>query len=150
MPNTYSLTITNVCHPTPDIIACGMPNTTELNDAAKQGIKTIINLCPQEETPADEANTVTDLGMQYINIPIHGPQDLTRSNAEKISHIMQDCEYHPLLIHCKSANRVGALLALKQFWIDGKPIQEAIEFGRTAGLTKLEATAIHIMQQSNF
>jgi uncharacterized protein (TIGR01244 family) len=147
MLNDHPINVANLCTPNPDILACGMPNEQDLLDAAKKGIKTIINLCPAEETPPTEAGLVQQLSMAYINIPIRGPQDLTPVAAQKLAEVMDDCSHHPLLIHCRSANRVGALIALKEFWFEGKSQDEALSIGRTAGLTKLEAGVAAIMRQ---
>jgi hypothetical protein len=38
------------------------------------------------------------------------------------------------MVCCGSSNRVGALLALKAFWVDKKPKAQALELGKQAGL----------------
>jgi protein tyrosine phosphatase (PTP) superfamily phosphohydrolase (DUF442 family) len=43
----------------------------------------------------------------------------------------------PVLLHCGSGNRVGAVLALRHS-LSGASEEEAIAFGNDAGLTKLE------------
>lgn len=43
----------------------------------------------------------------------------------------------PLILHCGSGNRAGALLALKAFQIDGMSRDEALELGVKAGLASL-------------
>lgn len=147
MLNDHPISVPNLCSPKPDILACGMPSDQDLQDVAKKGIKTIINLCPQEETPSGEATSVEQLGMTYINIPIRGPQDLSREAAKQLAAVMDDCSQHPLLIHCRSANRVGALIALKEYWFEGKSEADALATGRSAGMTKLEAGVMAIMRQ---
>ena len=147
MLNDHPLSISNLCNPQPDLLASGLPNQQDLENAAKKGIKTVVNLCPVEETPATEADQVGSLGMKYINIPVKGPQDLTVTNAKQLAELVQDCENHPMLVHCRSANRVGALFALKAFWFDNKSEQEAIAIGKSAGLTMLEEGVKNIMRQ---
>lgn len=148
MLNDHPLTIANLCSPQPDLLASGMPNESDLENAAKKGIKTVINLCPVEETPTTEVGQVQSLGMNYINIPIKGAKDLTPEAARQLASITDDCNNHPMLVHCRSANRVGALFALKAFWIDKKSEQEAIEYGKSAGLSKLEDGVKTIMRQT--
>ena len=147
MLNDHPINVPNLCSPTPDILACGMPSEQDLQDAAKKGIKTVINLCPQGETPPGEPSTVEQLGMAYINIPISGPQDLNRVAAMQLAEVMNDCSHHPLLIHCRSANRVGALIALKEYWFEGKSEADALATGRSAGMTQLEPGVMGIMRQ---
>ena len=110
-------------------------HVNKVQDAAKKGVKTIINLCPLEETPPNEASSVQALGMAYFNIPIRSAQDLTIEAARQLAEVMDDCERHPVLVHCRSANRVGALMALKEYWFGGKSAAEAMATGRNAGLT---------------
>jgi hypothetical protein len=43
-----------------------------------------------------------------------------------------------VLLHCASANRVGALLALREAWHRGAEPQAALAVGIEAGLTGLE------------
>jgi len=146
MLNDHPINVPNLCSPKPDLLACGLPSTQDLQDAARKGIKTIINLCPLEETPT-EAEQVAALGLGYFNIPIRGPQDLTRDAARQLAELMDDCSHHPLLVHCRSANRVGALMALKEYWFEGKTAEQALQTGRSAGLTKMEAGVVEIMRR---
>jgi uncharacterized protein (TIGR01244 family) len=147
MLNDHPINVPNLCSPKPDILACGLPSDQDLQDAARKGIKTIINLCPNDETPPTEPTMVAQLGMKYVNIPIRGPQDLTREAARQLADVMDDCNNHPLLAHCRSANRVGALMALKEYWFEGKTAEQALQTGRSAGLTKMEPGVADIMRR---
>ena len=132
------LRLPNQCTPTPDLLTCGLPTTQDLHNASKAGYKTIINLCQPQETPRDEPGTVAALGLHYFNIPVAGPGDLTEAKARQLGEIVNNCDHHPVLIHCMSGNRVGALLALKAFFVDGKSPREALNDGLAAGLKALE------------
>lgn len=134
----HELRLPNQCTPTPDVLSCGMPTPQELKQAQAAGFKTVINLCQPQETPRDEPTTVQTLGMRYFNIPVAGPGDLTEAKARQLGAVVNDCDNHPVLIHCMSGNRVGALMALKAFFVDGKAPREALEAGRAAGLKALE------------
>ena len=135
---TETLRLPNQCHPTPDLLTCGLPSTRDLTLASQAGYKTVINLCQPQETPPDEPATVEALGMHYCQIPVAGPADLTEAKARQLGDIVNDCQRHPVLIHCMSGNRVGALLALKAFFVDGQTPQQAVETGLSAGLKALE------------
>lgn len=147
MLNDHPINVPNLCTPKPDLLACGLPSQQDLQDAAKKGIKTVINLCSLEETPPAEPDLVAELGMKYVSIPIRGPMDLTRDATRRLADVMDDCNNHPILIHCRSSNRVGALMTLKEFWFEGKSAEEALALGRSAGLTQLEAGVTEIMRQ---
>lgn len=141
------LRLPNQCSPTPDLLTCGLPTTQDLQSAHKAGFKTIINLCPAQETPRDEPATAQALGMHYFNIPVAGPGDLTEAKARELGVVVNNCDYHPVLIHCMSGNRVGALLALKAFFVDGKSPREALNDGLAAGLKALEPAVWQLLNQ---
>ena len=44
-----------------------------------------------------------------------------------------------MLVHCASGNRVGGLLALMQARSGGMTTEQALEFGRKAGMVGTEA-----------
>ena len=140
-----SLRLPNMCTPNPDLISCGLPSAQDLQKAHESGVKTIINLCPSRETPPDEARLVQELGMHYFNIPVAGPQDLTENKARELGEVVNNCDYHPVLIHCMSGNRVGAMLALKAYFVDAKSPKEALDAGREAGLRALDPEVWRIL-----
>jgi protein tyrosine phosphatase (PTP) superfamily phosphohydrolase (DUF442 family) len=51
----------------------------------------------------------------------------------------------PVLVHCASANRVGALFALSTYRETGD-FDKALEAGREAGLTRLEGTVRKVLE----
>lgn len=131
------LRLPNQCSPSPDLISCGLPSAQDLQHAKAVGIKTVINLCGTHETQG-EANFVASLGMRYFNIPVSGAADLTETKAQQLAEVVNHCDNHPVLIHCMSGNRVGALMAMKAFYADGVSPEQALETGRAAGLKALE------------
>jgi rhodanese-related sulfurtransferase len=44
-----------------------------------------------------------------------------------------------VLLHCASGNRVGAMLALRARWLQGKSADEAMAIGKASGMTGLAA-----------
>jgi len=55
------------------LLTAGQPNEAQLADAARQGVKVVINLAlhddPRYSLP-DERSTVEKLGMSYVHIPV--------------------------------------------------------------------------------
>lgn len=134
------LDIPNACTPACGLCTGGRPRPEHLQEAARRGVRTVINLCPPAEAvDFDEATLVAGLGMHYVNIPVSGPADLTLKNAQALAAALAEAgPGHPVLLHCGSGNRVGALLALKARSIDLLPPVQALELGRRAGLAALE------------
>lgn len=135
----FILDIPNACTLESGMCTGGRPRPEHLKKAAEQGITMVVNFCPPSEAiDYDEASVVSSLGMQYVNIPVSGPADLTRENVEKLANTLVTSGEHGVLLHCASGNRVGAMLALKARYFDGASPKEALEIGRAAGLTALE------------
>lgn len=136
----------NLMTPAPGYASGGQPTPEQLDAAAKSGVARIINLRPPEEDAGfDEAAMAAKLGMDYTVLGIAGPQDLSPDNARKLDALLAQSAGTPTLIHCASGNRVGALMALRAAWIQGKPKAEALEIGRRWGLTKMEAAVSQLL-----
>lgn len=118
--------------------AAGQPTPEQFAEMAAAGLRTVINLRPESEIPWDERSTATQLGLDYLNIPLAGAADLTASAARQL-HAALSTHPKPLLVHCGSSNRVGALFALKSRFVDGQNADTALAEGRAAGLKDLEA-----------
>ena len=86
--------------------------------------------------------------MDYVALPIRGAEGLTEDNARAFSTALEAAE-RPLLVHCASGNRVGALFALKAFYVDGVDPDEAMAIGESTGLTRLsKALGQHLDEAS--
>jgi protein tyrosine phosphatase (PTP) superfamily phosphohydrolase (DUF442 family) len=75
------------------------------------------------------------LGMKYVLIPIASPSDLTLEKAKELSAVLNDKTAYPVLIHCGTSNRVGALYALHEYLEKNLPEAKVQAIGTKAGLT---------------
>jgi uncharacterized protein (TIGR01244 family) len=117
----------------------GQPSADELRRFAAEGGTHVIDLRgPGEDRGYDEAATAESAGMRYHNLPITGPAGLTRDNVQKLDRLLAEAGDGKTLLHCASANRVGALMALRAHWLQGASMAEALEIGRRHGLTSLQ------------
>lgn len=122
-----------------DVLSGGQPTVEQFEQAAAAGFRTVVNLrTPGEEGVWDEAPKAEELGLRYVAIPVAGVEGLTVENARDLAEIFDDPGARPLMIHCGSGNRIGALFALKAYHLDGESTEAALEIGRNAGLTRLE------------
>lgn len=121
----------------PELITGGQPSRADLEKLKAAGITTVINLRgASEDAGYDEAAAAKALGLNYVSIPIAGAGDITASNAAKLDAALRVADGKTLL-HCASSNRVGALLALRAA-AAGQSAEDAITFGKSAGMTSLE------------
>jgi len=132
--------------PAGGLYTAGQPTEAQLHQAAAAGITTVIDLrLPSEDRGFDETASATTLGLQYIRIPVAGAAGLTPANVQALQNVLAQAD-GPVLLHCASGNRVGALLALMKAQ-QGASVEEALQFGRDAGMTSLEATTRTLLEQ---
>lgn len=116
----------------------GQPTAAQLAQLAAAGVRTVIDLRTADEPRGyDEAATAAQLGLRYIALPIAGADAITADHAAALGRALAS-EDAPVLLHCASGNRVGALLALVAASEDGVPAQAALDMGKRAGLKSLE------------
>ncbi|MEL6547690.1 MAG: sulfur transferase domain-containing protein, partial [Myxococcota bacterium] len=112
-----------------DLIAAGQPSASDLQGLASEGVKTLVNLRKEGEAnlPADWGEQVQAAGMQYVSIPIAGPEDINVDNARILAQAIGDGPGR-VAVHCGSSNRVGALLALKAHSVDNMTPSDALQY----------------------
>jgi uncharacterized protein (TIGR01244 family) len=125
--------------PVEGITAAGQPNEEGLRELAESGYAAVIDLRTEGENRGmDEKALVESLGLEYISLPIAGKAAISYDNAGKLDQILDRYD-EPVLVHCGSGNRVGALFALRAK-MKGASDEDALEAGRSAGMTSLEET----------
>jgi uncharacterized protein (TIGR01244 family) len=123
--------------PVDDITSAGQPDEAALSVFADSGYVAVIDIRGTDEDRGyDEVAVVEELKMEYIAFPISGAEAISFDNAQALDALLSGID-GPVLVHCGSGNRVGALLALRSS-LAGAEDQDALEFGRSAGLTGLE------------
>ena len=131
----------NRMDPSDGLTTSGQPDAVGFKTLADSGYKTVIDLrLATEDHGLDEQKTVESLGMSYISIPVAGENGVTYENASVLDRFLDGVD-GPVLVHCGSGNRAGALLALREK-LNGAKNEAALEFGRDAGLTGLESVVI--------
>jgi uncharacterized protein (TIGR01244 family) len=112
----------------------GFPKLAEL------GFKTVINLNTEEEGAVAEGEQAKAAGLNYISlaVPTKAP---TAEQVAEFSTYVNDPANYPVLVHCESSNRVGAMWALYRA-ANGVPPMIAIQEGRTVGLKTSREDAV--------
>jgi len=118
-------------------VATGQPDEEVLKEAREAGFAAVVDLRTEgEDRGFDEPAVVNALGMSYHSIPVTGAAGTTFDNAKRLDEVLSGID-GPVLVHCASGNRVGALFALRAS-LHGASDEEALEVGKAAGLTRLE------------
>lgn len=119
-----------------NVYFAGQPTKEALGQAARRDITMVVNLRGDREMASrvdfDEPALVGELGMGYVSIPVT-PKSLAVADADRLRAVLSSTP-GPVLIHCASSNRVGALWASYLHLHRGVGLDDAIERGRKAGM----------------
>jgi len=116
-----------------DIWLAGQPSAADFALAEEQGVKTVITLRKDGELEWNEVQVVSELGMTYVGLPWNGPDELDDEVFARSRHLLSKAE-RPILLHCGSANRVGALWLPWRVLDGGLGVEEALAEARTIGM----------------
>jgi uncharacterized protein (TIGR01244 family) len=129
--------IANATFPEPGVMAAGQPTGEQLQLLAEEGYKTVIDLRTAEEPHGfDEPQAARENGMAYVNVPVTA-QTLDQATIDQFSQAMKKAE-KPVLLHCGTSNRVGALYYAWLVQEKGLSAKDALAKAKAAGLRSPE------------
>ena len=117
-----------------DVYFAGQPDKADLEKIKNVGVNTVINLRMPDEVSWDEKQAVNELGMIYYNLPLGSADMMTPELSETLRGLLNNVDNLPLLLHCGSANRVGAMWLIYRVIDDGLSYEEALAEAKTVGL----------------
>jgi uncharacterized protein (TIGR01244 family) len=112
----------------------GQPTEAAYAKLAANGYHAVLNLrTTQEGVDLEREKQLGEkAGMRYINIPVVGRAPKSEQADEFIKAAKEPAN-QPMLIHCGSANRVGAFWMIyrvvEQGWTEEKALDEATKIG---------------------
>ena len=134
--------------PVNGITSSGQPGEEALRVFRDSGYTAIIDLRGESENRGlNEQAVVEELGMSYVPFPIEGRDAISFDAAERLNGLIE-AQDGPVLIHCGSGNRVGAMLALIES-LKGADDEAAIAIGKEGGLTRLEGVVRERLSEGN-
>jgi len=111
------------------------PSDNGFKDLAQLGVKTVVDLRDiGEHSQAGEQKVVTDLGMRYVSIPMHGMSTPKDDQVAAVQALFNDTASGPVFVHCKrGADRTGMVVAVYRIshdqWDNKKALTEAKSYG---------------------
>ena len=112
----------------------GQPSEHAFSKVAASGFRSVLNLRTAAEGVdlEKERALVEESGMRYFHIPVVSSAPRTEQ-ADEFIQVVQEKAHHPMLIHCGTANRVGAFMMIyrvvEQGWSEEKALEEAVRIG---------------------
>lgn len=124
----------------PFVATAGLLAEGGVAEARALGFKTIVDLRGPQEGIAEEEAAARAAGLGYLNIPVTTKAP-TPEQLAAFAAAVEDSANWPVLMHCVSANRAGAMWALYRA-SKGVPPEVAIEEGRAQGLKPSREAAV--------
>ena len=117
-----------------NIWLAGQPTPEDFAEAKSRGIDTVISLRQASEIDWDEAAKLKELGLNFHPFPLASPESLTNDVLDRAIGLMDSKREAGTLLHCGSANRVGAIWMAHRVVNDGISLDAAIEEAKAVGL----------------
>jgi uncharacterized protein (TIGR01244 family) len=116
------------------VFLASQPAADDLRQAEKGGVRTVINLRRADERVGfDEGKLVKSLGLEYVHYPFNGADEMTDDVIDHLRELLDTVE-RPILLHCGSANRVGAVWLPYRVLDGGLTYEAALTEAKTVGL----------------
>lgn len=112
-----------------NLLTAGQPDEAQLADAARRGVKVVINLALHNDprySLADEAGCVRGLGLDYVHIPVQFNAP-TEENLRAFIDAMDAHTGKRILVHCAANYRVTAFVGLYRVRREGWAAKKAFE-----------------------
>ena len=117
----------------PDFGAAGQITPKELEEAAKAGFKSVLNLRSSDEQGflKDEPQIAASLGLDYVNAPFKPDS----ADEARIADILTELDKlpKPTLVHCAGGLRASVIALLSIARQEGWTLEEALQKAREAG-----------------
>jgi uncharacterized protein (TIGR01244 family) len=139
--------IPNLQQPKYMIFTAGQPTAMGFDELAAMGVKTVINVLPEDECLEGEDVAVAANQMEYHQLPFD-PNGLSFETLEKFAVLMNRAE-KPVLIHCSTGNHVGGLWFAYRVMLNNASLPQALKEARRIGMKPAMEDAVFqwIMQQ---
>lgn len=127
--------------PVADIATAGQPDASAWGALAREGFKSVVDLREASEPRGhDEAGEIARAGLRYLLLPV-SHESLGDRQFDVLRDFLRDANNRPAVVHCQSANRVGALM-LPYLVLDERiPLPEAEALARSIGLRSADYAA---------
>lgn len=118
-------TVTNFIQINDNIATSGQPSKEQFQKIAEKGYEYVINLavCHSEGRLDNEDKIVTDLGMNYLHLPVEF-EEPTEQNLLDFIEILQAISHRKVWVHCIMNYRVSAFMYVYHKYILRTPFDD--------------------------
>lgn len=130
----------NYNRPAPFIGTGGQLADGAMAELKGMGFKTVVSLLNPREGLEAEREAAHDAGLNFYSISVSSKAP-TEEQVREFAGIISATGNYPILVHCASSNRVGAMWTLYRHQM-GVPAEIALEEGKAAGLKTSREPAV--------
>jgi uncharacterized protein (TIGR01244 family) len=117
------------------VFLASQPAEADFRQAREGGVKTVINLRKADEVKDfDEPALMKELGIEYVSLPFHAASEMTPQLLDQARAVLNDAGKKPILMHCNSGNRVGAVWLAHRVLDGGLTWDAALEEAKVVGM----------------
>jgi len=128
--------------PLADVATAGQPDAAAWGQLARAGFKSVVDLREASEPRGhDEAREVARAGLRYFLLPV-SHESLRDQQFDALREFLRNPANRPSLVHCQSANRVGALMLPYLALDEHIPLDQARRMADVIGLRSPDYTAL--------
>ncbi len=127
-----SLGTTRNVHAIGDLYTSGQFGKDDIGIIQERKIRRVISLRTVEEVKWDEAAAIKSAAIKFNSIPFGAPDTLNDSVFDQVRRLLR--QRGKVLLHCGSANRVGAVWLTYRVLDQGVPLKAALREAKTIGL----------------
>jgi protein tyrosine phosphatase (PTP) superfamily phosphohydrolase (DUF442 family) len=128
--------------PLADVATAGQPEASAWPALAREGFKSVVDLREASEPRGhDEVGEIARAGLRYLPLPV-SHESLGDRQFDVLREFLRDEGNRPALVHCQSANRVGALMLPYLVLDEHIPLEQARQLASTIGLRSPDYAAL--------
>ncbi|MBI1379739.1 MAG: hypothetical protein GC161_01480 [Planctomycetaceae bacterium] len=117
-----------------DLYLASQPQASDLNQAQADGVRCVLDFRPEgEDRGYDEGALLAELGVPRTIVGFASAEELTDDVFDRARVALAEMP-RPLLVHCGSANRVGAVWIVYRTLDLGVDLEQAVTEAKTIGL----------------
>ncbi|MCA9197734.1 MAG: methyltransferase domain-containing protein [Planctomycetales bacterium] len=120
-------------HQCGNLFLAGQPTEEDFANLRQNGVTRIITLRADSEIDFDEAAKSKAAGLEFVSMPIDSPDAITDDFLGELRKLLSD-KGKPTLLHCGSANRVGAVWMAHRVLDEGVDLETALAEAKEVGL----------------
>ncbi len=128
--------------PLADVATAGQPDAAAWAKLARAGFKSVVDLREASEPRGhDEPGEIARAGLRYLLLPV-SHESLRDRQFDALRDFLRDPANRPSLVHCQSANRVGALMLPYLTLDEHIPLDKARQMADVIGMRSPDYVAL--------